>query len=232
VWPLGANSYGENVREVSNWRFRLQSMADVGLLEAVHSILVVFDAVSLLADAMVFSTIPLQPTALQALYGTRKKLSATQWHCYAVEHMLPSAYILGHPGMGATLQTFYRKKADGDNAYVPLLNMAETPEAWHVGQVTPLNPDDSSPFRIGNVQKGQTMTVLETGASISMAASHNASPQHFLLIRKPAGQLCLRRFTGSILVCSLQYRFVATLPFLTHLLQHCILFLCWGGHMW
>jgi hypothetical protein len=74
---------------------------------------------------------------MQALYATRKKLTCTQWHCYAAEHMLPSAYILSHPGMGATVQTYFRHGPKGPEkhaAYMDTLQTAET-EPFKVGQV-------------------------------------------------------------------------------------------------
>lgn len=74
---------------------------------------------------------------VQALYATRKKLSCTQWHCYAAEHMLPSAFILSHPGMGATVHTFLRHGPKGPEkhpTYAETLNIGEN-EPWKVGQV-------------------------------------------------------------------------------------------------
>ena len=67
--------------------------------------------------------------------GLRKALGATSLHVYAVEHMLPSALVLSHSGMGALLSTVYRKRKDADASWRPLAAMAEGPNAWHVGQV-------------------------------------------------------------------------------------------------
>ena len=84
---------------------------------------------------------------MQALYATRKKLTCTQWHVYGVEHMLPSAYILSHPGMGATVQTFYRhgpKGPEKDPRYLDVMATAES-EPWKVGQV--LQPRSTTLFQ-------------------------------------------------------------------------------------
>jgi hypothetical protein len=68
-------------------------------------------------------------------------------------------------------------------------------------QVTSLNPEDPSPFRIGRIDKGQHTTTLETGGTLAPVAGHEAPHSAFLLVRKPTGHLFLRRFTGTLLVC-------------------------------
>lgn len=106
--------------------------------------------------------------SIQALYATRKKLSCTQWYCYAAEHMLPSAYMLSHPGMGATVQTFCRQGPKGmekDASYMQVLNMSET-EPWKVGQVRTVSPvvwDDMAPVsqKSLSIPKQQVVEIRE-----------------------------------------------------------------------
>jgi hypothetical protein len=113
----------------------VQAMTEAGLTKPFIDVHVIFTRMTCLSTRLLTASLPSQPSALQALYGTRKKLSASQWHVYAVEHMLPGAFILGHAGMGAVLQTYYRKKKDSDNGHIALLNAAEAGDAWKVGQV-------------------------------------------------------------------------------------------------
>jgi hypothetical protein len=96
---------------------------------------VVFDTLVPVPRADADATLPERSTAVKAVYNARRKLSATQWRVYAVEHMLPGALVQGHPGMGALLQTFYRKRRDADNGHAALTNAAESGSAWRVGQV-------------------------------------------------------------------------------------------------
>ena len=112
-----------------------QVMTEVDMVGPFMDVLVMYPSIRLLSARLLHTTLPSQPAALQALYNTRKKLTATQWHFYAVEHMLPSAYFIGHPGMGATLQTFYRKRKESDSGHMALAAEAETGGAWKVGQV-------------------------------------------------------------------------------------------------
>ena len=133
VWCLVTSSLCCDKLTRADWV--LQPMTEAGLVDAFIDVLVCFTTVRPLPRPAILASLPSQPTALQALYSTRKKLSGSQWHVYAVEHMLPTAFILGHPGMGALLQTFYRKKKDSDNGHAPLMAMAESADAWRVGQV-------------------------------------------------------------------------------------------------
>lgn len=185
---------------------RVQSLVDVGLMEPVNQVVVRARQVQLLPAPRALSTLPSQPTVLQALYGTRKKLTATQWHVYGVEHMLTRALVLNHPGMGATLQTFYRRPEGRDarvrsaaDTLTDLTTAAEGPSAWRVGQLTPLGPQDASPFRIGDVDPGVPLLTIENGSSIAVAAPHDAG-RNYLLIRRPSGQMQMRKFTGCFLV--------------------------------
>jgi hypothetical protein len=110
-------------------------MAEAGMTGAFVDVVVIYPRVTILTTQLLHRTLPSQPAALQALYNTRKKLSGTQWHLYAVEHMLPAPFFVGHAGMGATLQTFYRKKKESDNGHIALTNAADAGGAWKVGQV-------------------------------------------------------------------------------------------------
>ena len=175
-------------------------------MEPVNQVIVRSRQVQLLPVPRALSTLPSQPTVLQALYGTRKKLTATQWHVYGVEHMLPRAFVINHPGMGATLQTFFRRpegrearKTSGVDVLADLNTMAEGPNAWRVGQLTPLGAQDASPFRIGDADPSVPLLTIETGSSIAVAAPHDAG-RNYLLIRRPSGQMLLRKFTGCFLV--------------------------------
>lgn len=174
--------------------------------KSVNEVLVRSHQVQLLTTPRALATIPSQPAVLQALYGTRKKLSATQWHVYGVEHMLPRAYILNHPGMGATLQTFFRhpegrvaSKRAASDTLAELTAVAEGPHAWRVGQVTPLGAQDASPFRIGDVDPGSPLLTIENGSSIAVAAPHTPG-NNYLLIRRPSGHMLVRKFSGCFLV--------------------------------
>jgi hypothetical protein len=113
----------------------VQSMKEANMTESFVDVVVIYPSVTLLTAQLLHTTLPSQPAALQALYNTRKKLSATQWHFYGMEHLLPVPFFVGHPGMGATLQTFYRKKKESDNGHIALTNAADSGRAWKVGQV-------------------------------------------------------------------------------------------------
>jgi hypothetical protein len=52
-----------------------------------------------------------------------------------VEHTLQQPLVQNHAGMGGVLQTYYRRKGDGDNGHVALANKADGVDAWQVGQV-------------------------------------------------------------------------------------------------
>jgi hypothetical protein len=71
-------------------------------------------------------------------------------------------------------------------------------------QVTPLGPDDPSPFRIGRLDKGAAATVLETGGAIAAAAPHDPPAGFFLAARKPTGHVFLRALSGTFLVRAIE----------------------------
>lgn len=188
----------------------VQSLVDVGLMEPVNEVVVRSRQVQLLPLPRALMSLPSQPTVLQALYGTRKKLTATQWHVYGVEHMLPSACVLNHPGMGATLQTFFRRPEGRDaraaaDTLAELTATAEGPHAWRIGQVTPLGAQDASPFRIGDVDPGVPLLTMENGSSIAVAAPH-VPGNNYLLVRRPSGHMFVRKFSGCFLVRRLKRR--------------------------
>lgn len=175
-------------------------------MEPVNEVIVRSRQVQLLTSPRALSTVPSQPTVLQALYGTRKKLTATQWHVYGVEHMLPQTHVLNHPGMGATLQTYVRRLEGRDararaaaESLADLTTVAEGPNSWRVGQVTPLGAQDASPFRIGDVDPGATILTIENGSSITVAAPHDPG-NNYLLIRRPSGHMLVRKLSGCFLV--------------------------------
>lgn len=62
-------------------------MQEAGLVDMTNDLVAVYIAVHALHPSVLYATLPAHPTALPALYGTRKKLSATQWHCVLVEYM-------------------------------------------------------------------------------------------------------------------------------------------------
>lgn len=195
-----------------NWRHcGVQSLVDVGLMEPVNEVIVRSRQVQLLTSPRALSTVPSQPTVLQALYGTRKKLTATQWHVYGVEHMLPQTHVLNHPGMGATLQTYFRRLEGRDararaaaESLADLTAVAEGPNSWRVGQVTLLGAQDASPFRIGDVDPGATILTIENGSSITVAAPHDPG-NNYLLVRRPSGHMLVRKLSGCFLVRPVPY---------------------------
>lgn len=113
-----------------------------------------------------------------------------------------SPYLLGHSGMGVKVSTYYRKSRAADDGHIKLINEADKPsEAWRYGQVSTMNAEAPSPFRMGDVRKGKGMLVVENGLSVCAAAAHKSAAAHdFLLVRRATGHMFLRPITGSFLV--------------------------------
>ena len=115
----------------------MQRMPELGMhLADHHRVQVAYPpTIDPLSDAALLATLPERKAALAALYNNRKKLSATSMKLFAVEHMLPSALMLSHTGMGATLNTVYRKRKESDNWHAALAAQAEGSKGWRTGPV-------------------------------------------------------------------------------------------------
>lgn len=98
------------------------------------------------------------------VFSTRKELKAGQCgSIFLVEYMEEYPMLLNHPGMGARLTTYYRKKSSADQGHLALKDRAEKSGCkWKTGAVVGLGDDDESPF-LGQVPPGKNQLALETG---------------------------------------------------------------------
>ncbi|GKE13133.1 transcription initiation factor TFIID subunit 1 isoform X1, partial [Tanacetum coccineum] len=95
--------------------------------------------------------------------------------------------LLGNPGMGARLCTYYQKVSPGDQAGTHLRSGPN-----NLGNVLTLDPADKSPF-LGDIKPGSTQSCLETNMYRAPVYPHKVSSTDYLLIRSAKGKLSLRR---------------------------------------
>eukprot|EP00884_Botryococcus_braunii_P021299 jgi/Botrbrau1/7853/Bobra.9_2s0029.1 len=132
-------------------------------------------------------------------FTKRKDLTSKQGHTLLIEYVEEHPLLLGRPGMGLYLETFYKKTDDLDNAYNKLSSVGEG-ERWRVGHVEPLPPGDLSPFSLGALPPGQRQLAAECNMYIAPAFPYAPRWSDFLLVRSATGALSLREITGTLVL--------------------------------
>eukprot|EP00889_Picochlorum_renovo_P001249 jgi/Picre1/28279/NNA_003685.t1 len=134
------------------------------------------------------------------VFSTRRELKAGQCgSIFLVEYMEEFPMLLNHPGMGARLTTYYRKKSSADQGHLSLKDKAEKSGCkWKTGAVVGLGDDDESPF-LGQVSPGNNQLAFETGLATCPAYPYNPNPTDFLVTRSVAGTLRVREVQGTFI---------------------------------
>lgn len=134
-------------------------------------------------------------------FTKRTELSASNpGRVVLLEYLEEKPLLLGRPGMGARLVTYYRKTGETDSHHMNLREeWRESNERWKIGHIVGLGEHDESPF-LGQVLPGQAQLAIESGLYTAPAASYDVKPTDFLLIRSPTGVMSLREVAGAITV--------------------------------
>ncbi|PWA89579.1 HAC13 protein (HAC13) [Artemisia annua] len=120
-------------------------------------------------------------------FKKKSDLSARDGHVFLMEYCEERPLLLGNPGMGARLCTYYQKVSPGDQAGTHLRSGPN-----NLGNVLTLDPADKSPF-LGDIKPGSTQSCLETNMYRAPVYPHKVSSTDYLLIRSAKGKLSLRR---------------------------------------
>nr|KAJ0199510.1 hypothetical protein LSAT_V11C600337300 [Lactuca sativa] len=120
-------------------------------------------------------------------FKKKSDLSARDGHSFLMEYCEERPLLLGNPGMGARLCTYYQKSSPGDQTATQLRSVPN-----NFGNILTLDPADKSPF-LGDIKPGSTQSCLETNMYRAPIYPHKLSSTDYLLIRSPKGKLSLRR---------------------------------------
>ena len=133
-------------------------------------------------------------------FSTRKELKAGQCgKIFLMEYMEEFPSLLNHPGMGARLTTYYKKKNQSDITHLKIRDEAEKKGIrWQVGTVVGLAEDDESPF-LGQIPAGRHQLALETGLYTSPAHYYQTNSSDFLITRSNSGLMRIREVTGTFI---------------------------------
>lgn len=133
-------------------------------------------------------------------FSTRKELKAGQCgKIFLMEYMEEYPSLLNHPGMGARLTTYYKKKNQSDITHLKIRDEAEKKGIrWQVGTVVGLAEDDESPF-LGQIPAGRQQLALETGIYTSPAHYYQTNSSDFLITRSNSGVMRIREVTGTFI---------------------------------
>ncbi|KAK9809275.1 hypothetical protein WJX73_000079 [Symbiochloris irregularis] len=129
-------------------------------------------------------------------FTKRKDLTAGEGHVLLVEYMEEEPLLLGRPGMGLRIITYYRRQDTTDSGYKQL--EAAGGDKWRRGHVAPLQPEEACPLSMGKVQPGTSCLGAECGLFRAAAFAHTAPASDFLLVRQATGQMSLREITGCL----------------------------------
>ena len=134
-------------------------------------------------------------------FAQRKELKASHGgKVFLMEYMEEYPILLNHPGMGARLTTYYKKKGATDVTHLKIRDEADMDGVrWKVGAVVALGNDDESPF-LGEIPAGKHQLALETGLYTSPAHPFQTQPSDFLIARSVSGLMRIREISGT-LVC-------------------------------
>ncbi|KAH9606122.1 hypothetical protein KSS87_007264 [Heliosperma pusillum] len=120
-------------------------------------------------------------------FKKKSDLSARDGHVFLMEYCEERPLLLGNPGMGARLYTYYQKSSS-DDQNGDLLRSANS----GLGTVVTLEPADKSPF-LGDVKPGCSQSSLETEMFKAPVFRHRAASTDYLLVRSSKGKLSIRR---------------------------------------
>ncbi|KAL5705876.1 hypothetical protein ACHQM5_024110 [Ranunculus cassubicifolius] len=120
-------------------------------------------------------------------FKKKSELSLKDGHVFLMEYCEERPLLLGNPGMGARLCTYYQKSSAGDQAGTLLRNGNGS-----LGTVLTLDPADKSPF-LGDIRPGCSQSCLETNLYRAPIYSHKLCSTDYLLVRSAKGKLSLRR---------------------------------------
>ncbi|KAL3617303.1 hypothetical protein CASFOL_038848 [Castilleja foliolosa] len=120
-------------------------------------------------------------------FKKKSDLSVKDGHVFLMEYCEERPLLLGNPGMGARLCTFYQKSAPGDQTGNLLRNGNNG-----LGIVVNLDPADKSPF-LGDIKPSSRQSCLETNMYRAPIFQHKVSSTDYLLVRSSKGKLSIRR---------------------------------------
>ncbi|KAG8368612.1 hypothetical protein BUALT_Bualt15G0063500 [Buddleja alternifolia] len=120
-------------------------------------------------------------------FKKKSDLSVKDGHVFLMEYCEERPLLLGNPGMGARLCTYYQKSAPGDQMGNVLRNGNNG-----LGSVVILDPADKSPF-LGDIKPGSSQSCLETNMYRAPIFQHKVSTTDYLLVRSSKGKLSIRR---------------------------------------
>ncbi|KAK9820491.1 hypothetical protein WJX72_010852 [[Myrmecia] bisecta] len=136
------------------------------------------------------------PNKPPGAFAKKKDLTARDGHIVLLEYVEEHPLLLARPGMGVRLTTFYRKRSPTDAGHQKLANPEE---AWRVGHIDPLQPDDDPPF-LGDIKPGAAQLAVEANMFRSAAFPYPPAHTDFLVVRNAAGALAVRELTGTLIV--------------------------------
>ncbi|XP_073041493.1 transcription initiation factor TFIID subunit 1-like isoform X4 [Primulina eburnea] len=120
-------------------------------------------------------------------FKKKSDLSVKDGHVFLMEYCEERPLLLGNPGMGARLCTYYQKSSPGDQTGTFLRNGNN-----ELGSVVILDPADKSPF-LGDLKAGSRQSCLETNMYKAPIFRHKVSATDYLLVRSAKGKLSIRR---------------------------------------
>ncbi|XP_075494271.1 transcription initiation factor TFIID subunit 1-like [Primulina tabacum] len=120
-------------------------------------------------------------------FKKKSDLSVKDGHVFLMEYCEERPLLLGNPGMGARLCTYYQKSSPGDQTGTFLRNGNN-----ELGSVVILDPADKSPF-LGDLKAGSRQSCLETNMYKAPIFQHKVSSTDYLLVRSAKGKLSIRR---------------------------------------
>ncbi|KZV22746.1 transcription initiation factor TFIID subunit 1 [Dorcoceras hygrometricum] len=120
-------------------------------------------------------------------FKKKSDLSVKDGHVFLMEYCEERPLLLGNPGMGARLCTYYQKSSPGDQTGTLLRNGNN-----ELGSVVILDPADKSPF-LGDLKAGSRQSCLETNMYKAPIFRHKVSSTDYLLVRSAKGKLSIRR---------------------------------------
>ncbi|XP_074292012.1 transcription initiation factor TFIID subunit 1 isoform X2 [Silene latifolia] len=120
-------------------------------------------------------------------FKKKSDLSARDGHVFLMEYCEERPLLLGNPGMGARLYTYYQKSSS-DDQNGDLLRSGNS----GLGTVVTLEPADKSPF-LGEVKPGGSQSSLETEMYKAPVFRHRVASTDYLLVRSSKGKLSIRR---------------------------------------
>ncbi|CAA0807360.1 Transcription initiation factor TFIID subunit 1 [Striga hermonthica] len=120
-------------------------------------------------------------------FKKKSDLSVKDGHVFLMEYCEERPLLLGNPGMGARLCTYYQKMAPGDQTGNLLRNGNSG-----LGSVVVLDPADKSPF-LGDIKPGSNQSCLETNMYRAPIFQQKVASTDYLLVRSSKGKLSIRR---------------------------------------